>query len=216
MTRLQWDQVSERFFETGVDRGVLYLPESAGVPWPGLISVEAGGDATTVESYYQDGVKYLDHVLRYDFQAKLEAFSAPPEFNACDGVVPIHRGLYATNQFRSDFGLSWRTGVGNDVDGVDHSYKIHLVYNAMAVTPSRAHKTLSRTPSPSKLTWEIQTIPELSTTHLPTAHYIISAKSLDESTLTALEDKLYGTDTTDPELPTPAALVSLITSGGAP
>jgi hypothetical protein len=211
MSRLSWGATGERIFEVGTDRGVLYLPDTPGVPWVGLISVEETSSGDPVEEYYLDGQKRLNHVPGTEFKAKLEAYAAPREFDVCDGVLSLAKGLYATQQSRSRFSLCYRTRVGNDLSGSKHSYKLHFVYNALTGPPSRNYKTASKKPTPLTLTWDIQTIPEMSTVHRPSAHYTVDARYLAEAKLQMLEDLIYGTETTDPELPTPAMLIDLTT-----
>lgn len=210
MTRLIWDGTSEKYYETGTDRGVLYLEDTPGVPWVGLISVEQTDDGGTLEEYYLDGVKRLNHVMATDFKGKLTAYSAPRAFEVCEGVSMVSKGLYATQQPKSYFSLTYRTMIGNDVDGMNHAYKIHLIYNALASTPDRGFTTLSDKPKPISLSWNIEALPELATTYRPTAHFVIDSRRMSSTNLQLLEDKLYGTDTTDPELPTPAAIISLL------
>lgn len=211
MVRLAWHATGERFFETGTDRGVLYLEDTPGVPWVGLVSVEETSESTTVEEYYLDGRKRLNYAINSDFKAKLEAYASPREFDVCDGILSLARGLYATQQQRVPFGLSYRTSVGNDTQGVNHAYKLHLVYNALASPPTRGYKTANNKPAPITLSWGIQTTPELSTSYRPSAHFTIDTRRMSPEDLILLEDKLYGTETTDPELPSPAALLDLIT-----
>jgi hypothetical protein len=142
VARLDWSAIGERFYETGIDRGVLYVGED-GFVWPGLISITespSGGDA---KPFYLDGIKYLNISAAEEFEGTINAFFAPAEFNACDGTVSVHNGLFATQQPRKPFGLSYRTRVGNDIDGAEHAYKVHLVYNALAAPSERENSTLN-------------------------------------------------------------------------
>jgi hypothetical protein len=142
VSRLVWSAAGERFFESGLDRGVLYV-SGKGVAWSGLISIEespTGGDA---KAFYHDGIKYLNLAAAEEFEATINAYSSPPEFGPCDGVGAVYNGLFATQQPRKPFSLSYRTKVGNDTDGADHAYKIHLVYNALAAPTSRSNSTQS-------------------------------------------------------------------------
>lgn len=209
MSRLDWTAVGERFYETGVDRGVLYVEDLDGVAWPGLISVSespSGGEST---SYYLDGVKYLNRAAREEYEATIEAYFSPPEFDACDGNAYVYDGLYATQQKRKPFGLSYRTRVGNDVDGTDHGYKIHIVYNALATPTDHDNETISDSPTAAALSWKITTKPEAVTDFTPTAHLVVDSRVADAELISRLEDILYGSDTTTAALITPADLVAL-------
>lgn len=208
--RLAWDEVGERFFEIGTDRGVLYPEVGDGVPWNGIVSVSEDVSGGAVESYYIDGVKYIDHVNNEDYQASLEAFSAPPEFAASVGDVPIATGLYATLQPRSTFDLSYRTLVGNDVDGTEHGYKIHLIYNVTAGSSAKSNQTMSDKVDPLKLKWTLYGVPPLATNYKPTAHLIVDSTKLSAAVLEDLEDILYGTVSTNPRMPTQAELIALL------
>lgn len=212
MVRLTWNAVGERRYETGVDRGVLYLPSTPGVVWNGLTSVNEDSSGGDVEPYYLDGIKYLNIASRADFSATIEAYSCPPEFRVCDGTRPIAPGLFATQQRRRPFNLSYRTLMGDDVQGDKLGYKIHLVYNALTEPSDRAHTTRSDTPEVSTLSWKILTIPETLTGLAPSAHLIVDSTLLTETALSALESVLYGTDVSAPRLPLPTELVTLITS----
>lgn len=214
MTRLAWGAHGERFFETGTDRGVLYLGGKPGVPWNGLKAVNesvTGGDA---KPYYLDGYKYLNISSYEEFSASIDAFSAPHEFGVCDGTVGIHNGLFATEQPRVEFGLSYRTLIGNDQDGVNHGYKIHLVYNALASPSSRNNQSVGGGVNILGLSWSITTQPPLTTGIRPTAHFVIDSRRTPSGLLKTVEDILYGTSSSDARLPTVEELRTLFTSNG--
>lgn len=210
MTRLVWNQAGEKFYETGVDRGVLYPSTRPGVAWAGLISVDEGVSGGGVEAYHFDGIKYLDVVSSEDFEATIDAFSAPPEFYECDGSWSLAPGLFATHQRRSTFGLAYRTRIGNDIDGTEHGYKLHLVYNATAAPASRSNKSINDSPDPESRQWTMHTVPSPASTYKPTAHIIINSKLVASSKLTSLENLLYGTTSANPSLPTQAAIIALL------
>lgn len=210
MTRLTWNDAGERFFEAGLHRGVLYPKLGPGVAWNGLIGVDETPSGGEVESYYFDGVKYLDFVASEDYSATIDAFSAPAEFAACDGTKQLSPGLYVTQQPRQSFGLSYRTLIGNDLEGTDHAYKIHLVYNATAAPAGRSHKTLTNAVDPATRQWTIHTVPPKATTYKPTAHLIVDSRDLTSGKLEALENLLYGTSSTNPRLPTQAEVITLL------
>lgn len=207
MTRLMWNAAGERTFEAGVDRGVLYIEDSDGVPWNGLVAVSespAGGDVT---SYYVDGIKYLNHVALEEFKATIEAYTYPEEFAQCDGTAPVSNGLFATHQPKKSFGLAYRTLVGNDAEGVDHAYKIHLVYNATAAPTERPNSTIGEEVEPANFGWEIITKPDEFTGFRPTAHFVIDSREVPEDLMELVELILYGSVDTEPRLPSSAELI---------
>lgn len=210
MTMLAWNGVGEQLFLDGLDRGVLYPHGRPASPWNGLISVDetsAGGEAT---EYHYDGVKYLDLVSSEDFQATLTAFYSPRAFDECDGTRQIVPGLMITNQPRVPFDLSYRTQVGNDIDGQDHAYEIHLVWNAMASPTTRSRRTRGDSVDPTNLSWTINTAPPESKIFKPTAHLIVKSMDSDPRGLENLENHLYGSDIQDPYMPTQDEVVLLL------
>jgi hypothetical protein len=210
MTRLLWDSVGERFFETGVDRGVLYVTgTTTGVAWSGLTSVSESPSGGDPKPYYIDGVKYLNLSTAEEFEATITAFSAPTDFGRCDGIVPVQKGLYVTQQARATFGFSYRTLLGNDVSGTELGYKIHIVYNALAAPANRNNSSLSDSPEAVDLSWSITTLPPKLTGYRPTAHFVVDSRMTPTATLTAIEDILYGNATSSPRLPTVTELVAL-------
>lgn len=212
MTRLTWGAIGERYFETGVDRGVLYVGSEEGVPWNGLVSVSespTGGDA---QPFYIDGVKYLDHKASEEFEATIEAYTYPDEFSVCDGTASVSNGLFATQQKRKPFGLCYRTRVGNDVDGIDHAYKLHLVYNAKVAPSSRASTTVSESIAPDNFSWAITTTPPFIRGHRPTAHFVIDSRETTAHLMSRIEDVLYGTADEAARLPTLPELVYIFES----
>lgn len=211
MTRLTWGDVGTRFYETGADRGVLYLPGEPGVVWNGLTAVKESVSGGEPSAFYLDGIKYLNVAAAEDFQATLEALSAPSEFGVCDGTAQIANGLFITHQPRKTFGLSYRTKIGNDVDGVDHAYKLHLVYNCLAAPSERNNSTISDTLSPLALSWSITTVPKYISGNKPTAHLILDSRLIDPEDLEEIENLLYGTDIFIPSLPSPDELVEILT-----
>ena len=208
MTKLAWGATGTRTYEAGVDRGVLYINGIDGVPWNGLTSVKENPSGGAPTPYYLDGVKYLNISSTEEFIADLEAYSSPDEFANCDGSSSIYSGLIVTQQPRKQFGLSYRTLIGNDTNGQSHGYKIHIVYNALAGPSSKDNTTLSDSSTPSKLTWNLTTTPPAYSTYKPTAHMIIDSTKTDPDLLAVLEGYLYGADGIAPRLPTPSQLVS--------
>lgn len=209
MARIDWDARGTRYFEMGVDRGVLYPPSGPGVAWPGLLSVNETPTGAEERAYYIDGIKYLNLRSAEEFSATVEAFNSPSEFDVCDGNVSVHNGLIATQQPRKSFGLSYRTRLGNDLDGADHAYKIHLIYNALAAPANRNNVTMSDSVDPAKFSWTVTTLPPPVTGYKRTAHFVIDSRTADPTALAAVEDILYGTEADDPALPTPDELIAI-------
>jgi hypothetical protein len=212
MTRLSWGDSGERFFEAGVDRGVLYPIAQDGVPWNGLVSVSENPKGGEVTPLYLDGVKYHNLIVAEEFSATIGAYSAPPEFAACDGSSEAQNGLFITNQPRKLFNLCYRSKVGNDVDGIDYGYKLHLVYKAIASPASKNNQTLtSQATSPLSLSWRVSTVPVATDGYKPTSHFVIDSRTAPLAYLTALEDVLYGDETFEPKMPTVAELIAIFT-----
>jgi len=207
MTALAWDQVGERSFQAGVDRGVLYLPSSA-VVWNGLISVEEEFNRDT-NPYYQDGVKFLDLEVLGEFAGALNAFTYPDEFEQCVGVVANSSGLSFHDQRANPFGLSYRTRLGDDVAGLDAGYEIHLLYNLRATPDKQSYSTVEAEVTPTDFTWNLTSTPVVITGRRPTAHISAKTTTADPSDILALEAILYGTSGTAPHLPSLAELAGI-------
>jgi hypothetical protein len=201
LPRITWGGPGTSRYESGVDRGVLYVTGQPGVPWNGLTSVSeapSGGDA---KAYYVDGVKYLNLPSAEEFEATLTAFTYPDEFAECDGSHQPRAGLFVTSQKRKPFGLTYRTTIGTDQED-EHAHKIHIVYNALVSPTNRDRKTRTDTGSLDDFSWKITACPPPITGYFPTAHFIVDTRFTDISVVEAIENKLYGTDTDDPALPT--------------
>lgn len=212
MSRIEWNLAGQRFFETGVDHAVLYPRLGAGVPWNGIVSINentSGGDS---EALYFDGVKYLDIISAENFQATLEAYSAPAEFGVSDGQKAISPGLFVTQQPRKPFGLSYRTLIGNDLVGAAHGYKLHIVYNCTASPAPRSNQTLSGSVAAGTRSWAINTVPPPANTFRPTAHLVIDSTLVDPYQMEQLEALLYGRDGQDAYLPTVAQIITTLDS----
>lgn len=203
MAKILWDQVGSRYYEAGVDRGVLYTTNNTGVAWNGLTSVtetSSGGEPTP---YYLDGVKYLNVPGLEDFGGTIEAYTYPDEFAVHDGTV-TYNGLQIHQQPRKPFGLSYRTGVGNDIDGKDHAYKVHLIYNCLAMPSESAYSSLSDDPEAMTFSWSFSTTPVSAPgmNMLPAAHITLDSRTTPGGQLLDLENYLYGGRYTTPKLPT--------------
>jgi hypothetical protein len=195
-----WDKVGERFFQTGVDRGVLYLNDGGAVPWNGLSSVE-DGSVKEVQSYFMDGVKYLEKITPGEYSGKLKALTYPMEFERINGVEPVAPGLYYHDQPPQDFSLSYRTLLGNDLDGTDYGYKIHILYNLVADPDASVFDSIADPLKPAEFNWSLTGTPPTISKYRPTVHISIDSTLFNEDSLKAIEDILYGTDTTAPRLP---------------
>lgn len=209
MVQLLWDQPGEHYFETGVDHGVLYPLNTSGVAWNGLTTISvnpSGGEATP---YYLDGVKYLNTLTSEEFAATIEAFTYPDEFYACDGTSFDESGLGFEQQARQPFGVSYRTKVGNDVNGQDHGYKIHLIYNAMASPSAKTHGSIGDSVEALTFSWDITTTPILVIGRKAFSSLVIDSTKVAPGLLTDFENLLYGSGNEEPRLPSPDELVTL-------
>lgn len=209
MTKLQWSRPGDKVFQSGLDLGVLYLDGRTGVPWNGLQGLEESSTDTTATGYYMEGIKYLNHVTEGEYTARLDAFTAPDEFDECDGTVELNPGFYAHQQGRTPFGLSYRNFIGDDIRGVEAAYKLHLVYNATAIPAAISRGSLSADPNLVSLSWDISAIPILLDGFAPTAHFTIDSRKTSISFLRAVENTLYGTVGNDARLPTPQEIMAL-------
>lgn len=212
--KLVWDQVGERLYETGVDHGVLFIPDAAGVyntgfAWNGLTTVTEKPSGAESNPQYADNIKYLNLLSAEDFGVTIEAFTYPDEFGQCDGSVDPEPGVKLGQQSRKSFGFSYRTKVGNDVEGNDLGYKIHLVYGCLAAPSEKAYATVNDSPEPVTFSWEVTTTPAPVTGHNPTALIVIDSTVVDSADLTAFELILYGDVATEPKLPTPDEVIAL-------
>lgn len=209
MAELVWDAIGSRFFEAGCEKGVLYPGSDPGVAWSGLVSVNeqvSGGEHTP---YYYDGRKYYDDIGHEDYQALLSAFTYPVEFEPYDGIREMAPGVLVTRQRRGSFGLSYRSGLGNDVVGTDYGYKIHILWNAKVSPAPRLSTTFTATLAPALLQWTINAVPPSSDGYKPTAHFTLDSTRIEPDALTELEAILYGTALDDPRLPTQAEVIGL-------
>ena len=227
MSKIVWDKTGERFYETGVDHGVLYPIESdgtypKGVPWNGLTAVTESPSGAEATAQYADNIKYLNLVSAEEFGATVEAFTYPDEFGECDGSAELVEGVIIGQQSRKVFGLAYRTVVGNDVEGVDHGYKLHLIYGALAAPSEKNFATINDSPEAIAFSWEVTTTPVNVTGHKATASLTIDSTKVTPEKMAAIEEILYGKDATadpvaeavDPRLPLPDEVVSILTAAG--
>lgn len=207
--RIEWNRPGQRFFEAGVDRTVLYPKFGPGVPWNGVVSIAEDSSGGDMEPLYFDGVKYADIVSAEDFSVNLDAFSAPREFDAADGMKALVPGLFVTQQPRQTFGLCYRTLIGNDLVGTDLGYKLHLVYNCTAAPTGKNNQTIAANVAPGTRSWTIATVPPPASTFRPTAHIVLDSTLINPYLMEQVEGLLYGHDGADARLPTVAEIVAV-------
>lgn len=220
MTKLLWDQIGERVYQLGVDRGVFYSPlhmvgigyagRPQGFSWSGLVSVDEVHEGVSSKPIFFNGIKTFDVVTDGDFSAKVKALTYPDEFMMFDGYVDTSEGLLLDSQPRDTFGLSYRTMVGNDVDGTDLGYKIHILYNLTSIADDIAVKTVDTNIEPIEFGWTFNGTPEPFPSNRPTAHLVIDSRTTRPEALSLLEDYLYGTESVEPRLPTVSDIIAIM------
>ena len=214
MATLTWDVQSERYYETGVSKGVLYPFKegkySKGVAWNGLTAVNENPSGAEPTPLYADNIKYLNLLSNEEFAATVEAYTYPDEFAECDGSAELAAGVSVGQQKRIPFGLSYVTKLGNDTDGQDHGYKIHLIYGALAKPTQKNYATINDNPEAITFSWELSTTPVAVPNLKPTACITIDSTKVGSDKLKKIEDKLYGTEAEEATLPTPTELAALI------
>lgn len=220
MSRLTWDNTSERLYETGVKQGVLYPIQtdgkySKGVAWNGLTAVTESPSGAEATALYADDTKYLNLISNEEFGATIEAYTYPDEFAECDGSAALATGVMIGQQKRKTFGLCYRTTLGNDVDGNDYGYKLHLIYGCLAAPSEKAYATINDSPEAITFSWEVSTTPVAVNGFKPTSCITIDSTKADEAKLAALEDVLYGKDGEDttPRLPLPDEVATMMSEG---
>ena len=220
MTKIEWDKTGERLYETGVKNGVLYVQEGSkygkGVAWNGLTAVTESPSGAEATPLYADDIKYLNLLSTEEFGATIEAYTYPDEFAACDGSAALADGVMIGQQARKTFGLCYRTTIGNDTNGNDYGYKLHIIYGALAAPSEKAYATINDSPEAITFSWEVTTTPVNVTGAKPTASITIDSTKADPTKLAALEDVLYGKDGepgNEPRLPLPDEIKTLMTPG---
>ena len=224
--RIVWDATGERLYETGVDHGVLYILDSDGtykngVAWNGLSAVTESPSGAEATAIWADNIKYLNLMSAEEFGATIEAYTYPDEFGQCDGTAELVEGVTVGQQSRKTFGLCYRTRIGNDVDGDQHGYKLHIIYGALASPSEKGYQTVSDSPEAISFSWEVTTTPVNVSGMSATASLVIDSTKSNPEKLTALENILYGTDAgeegtpaaTSPRLPLPDEIKTLMTAG---
>ena len=201
MPKIQWDTEGERIFETGVDRGMIYLPLIPGIAWNGLVKISESPAGGSVKEYYIDGEKYLDVPVSGEYSATIEALSVPDGFAPCRGLLRLMSGLYVSHQPHQPFGFSYRTLIGDNLQGTDAGYKIHIVYNALAKIADYVHQTDSERLNPKTFSLTVTTIPEVIKKFSPMAHFVIDSRKVPSWLLDYIENTLYGDELNEPRLP---------------
>ena len=219
MSRLTWDNTGERYYETGVKQGVLYPIQiggtySKGVAWNGLTAVTESPSGAEATALYADDIKYLNLMSNEEFGATIEAYTYPDEFAECDGSAALGTGVMIGQQTRKTFGLCYKTTLGNDVDGNNYGYKLHLIYGCLAAPSEKAYSTINDSPEAITFSWEVSTTPVNVQGFKPTSCITIDSTKADETKLSELEDILYGKDdepSTEARLPLPDEIATLFT-----
>ena len=215
MAKLVWNEAGKRLYETGVDRGVLYVSNGSGgyqkgVVWNGLVSVNESPSGAEATPLYAGNIKYVELMSNEEFGASIEAYTYPEEFEQCDGSAELADGVTIGQQPRKSFGLCYRTKIGNDTAGDDHGYKIHLIYGAKAAPTEKSYTTINDSPEAITFSWEVTTTPIEVEGHKPTATLTIDSTKVQPDKLEAIEKKLYGDTSTEAALPTPAEILAII------
>lgn len=217
MSKLVWDETGKRYYETGVRQGVLYpMDESGtypkGVAWNGLTAVTESPSGAEATPLYADDIKYLNLMSAEEFGATIEAYTYPDEFAACNGEAELVPGVTIGQQARQTFGMSYRTVIGNDVDGESHGYKLHLIYGAIAAPSEKGYSTINDNPDAIIFSWEISTTPVSVNNFKPTASITINSTKVNAEKLAALEKILYGDAEVEPRLPLPNEVAQIMTT----
>ena len=216
--KITWDKSGERYYETGVKRGVLYVMDKGaygnGVAWNGLTAVTESPSGAEASPMYADDIKYLNLYSAEEFAATVEAYTYPDEFAECDGSAEIAPGVTIGQQKRKTFGMCYTTVLGNDTDGNDYGYKIHIVYGANAAPSEKAYATINDSPEAITFSWELSTTPVEVAGHEPTASLTIDSTKTTPEKMKAIEDILYGTEQNEPRLPLPSEIAEVLKSEG--
>ena len=220
MAKLEWDKTGEKTYETGVSKGVLYVQGASGtygtgVAWPGLSKVdESPSGAEPTKLYANNGV-YVTLMSAEEYAFTIEAYDSPEEFDECDGTKEVAKGITIRQQDRTPFGFCYRTEIGNDTEGTNHGYKLHLVYGCKASPSSKSHETINDSPSADTLSWEVNTTPVAVEGFKPTAVVEIDSTTVTKENMQKIEDKLYGTASEEATLPSIAEIIELVGTASA-
>lgn len=221
---LTWDNIGERLYQTGVSKAVLYPYDSTasdatkaykpGVAWNGITAFTESPSGAEATKLYADNAIYATLYSTEEFGATVEAYMYPDEFEACDGTASLGTGVTIGQQTRKAFGLCYRTEIGNDVEGEEFGYKLHLVYGCKASPSEKSHSSINDSPEAETLSWEITTTPIEVDGYKKTATLDIDSTKISATALAAIEKVLYGSDTEDAYLPLPAEILEIIKTAG--
>lgn len=216
--KLEWDKTGDRLYETGVDKVALFVQEGGaypkGVAWNGVTAITESPSGAEPTPLYADNIKYLNLISAEELGLSIEAYQSPVEFDACDGSIEAAKGVTIGQQDRKQFGLAFRTVVGNDLQGNNYGYKLHLIYGCFAAPSESAHNTINDSPEATTLSWEVSTTPVNVTGMKPTASIVIDSTAADPSKLAALEAVLYGSESEEARLPLPDEVIEMMTVAG--
>ena len=219
MSKIVWDNIGERFYETGVKNGVLYVQDTSGaypkgVAWNGLTAITESPSGAEATALYADDIKYLNLMSAEEFGATIEAYTYPIEFMECDGSAELTTGVFVGQQARKSFGLCYRTAVGNDIQNNDFGYKLHIIYGCLASPSEKAYATINDSPEAITFSWEVKTTPVNVTGLKPTASLVLDSTKIPAEDLAAVEAILYGSNESEPRLPLPDEIVEIIGNAG--
>lgn len=219
MAKLIWDATGERFYETGVKNGVLYVADAQGtypkgVAWNGLTAVTESPSGAEPTPLYADDIKYLNLMSAEEFGATVEAYTYPDEFAQCNGEASLVNGVVIGQQPRKTFGMVYRTVLGNDVNNENYGYKLHLIYGAVAAPSEKAYATINDSPEAITFSWELTTTPVSVNGFKPTASLTIDSTKADPTKLASLEGILFGSETVEARLPLPDEIATLMQTAG--
>lgn len=215
MSKIVWDDAGKRFYETGVDKGVLYPMDDTGAyptgyAWNGLTAVTESPSGAEPTNLWADNMKYLSLYSAEEFGATIEAYTYPDQFAECDGSAELGTGVMIGQQERKSFGLSYVTKIGNDVKGNDLGYKIHLLYGCKASPSEKSYGTINDSPDAVTFSWELTTTPVTIDGFKPTACLTIDSTKIAKAKLSEIEALLYGTDQASATLPTPTKIKEIL------
>jgi len=215
MSKLIWDKTGERLYETGISNGVIYVRDSkgkygTGVAWNGLTAVNENPSGAEATALYADNIKYLNLISNEEFGATIEAYTYPDEFKLCNGETELATGFYIGQQKRSTFGMVYKSLIGNDTDGTDYGYKLHFVYGATVAPSQNNHATVNESPEANTFSWELSTTPVEMNGYKPVAHCYVDSTKVDATKLATLEAKIFGDDSTEPSLPLPDEIATIL------
>lgn len=215
MAKLVHDELGKRFYETGISEAVLYVQNDAGqypkgVAWNGITAANESPTGAEANDQYADNIKYISLTGAENFEGTIEAFSSPKEFDQCDGMEEIAKGVVATQQTRKPFGFAFKSILGNDIKYNEYGYKLHLWYGCKAAPSERAYATVNDSPEPQNPSWSITSTPAPVPGRKPTSSLIITSTEVEPAKLKKLEDALYGTSSTEPYLPSPAQVIEML------